>query len=68
MIIKQHEYFINYRYVGDISLVNMVAAEMIKMATGDDSPLRHGAGKGLDWFSVATEPCGGGTSDLGSPR
>ena len=21
-----------------------------------------------DWFSVATEPCGGGTSDLGSPQ
>ena len=38
------------------------------MAIGDDSPLRQGAGKGLDWFSVATEPCGGGTSDLGSPR
>ena len=24
--------------------------------------------RGLDWFSVATEPCGGGTSDLGLPR
>ena len=23
---------------------------------------------GLDWFLVATEPCGGGTSDLGFPR
>src|SRR3989337_1472606 len=23
--------------------------------------------RGLDWFSVATEPCGGGTSDLGLP-
>ena len=43
----------------------MVAAGMMKMATGDDSPLRQGAGKGLDWFSVAIEPCGGGTSDLG---
>ena len=43
----------------------MVAAEMMKMATGDDSPLRQGAGMGLDWFSVATEACGGETSDLG---
>ena len=43
----------------------MVAVGMTKMATGDDSPLRQGVGKGLDWFSVATEPCGGGTSDLG---
>ena len=34
----------------------------------DDSPLRQGAGMGLDWFSVATEPCGGGTSYLGLPR
>ena len=24
--------------------------------------------RGPDWLSVATEPCGGGTSDLGSPR
>ena len=31
----------------------------------DDSPLRQGAKKGLAWFSVATEACGGGTSDLG---
>ena len=30
-----------------------------------DSPLRQGAGTGLDWFSVATEACGGGTPDLG---
>ena len=43
----------------------MVAAGMMKMATEDDSPLRQGAGKGLDWFSVATEAYGGGTSDLG---
>ena len=41
---------------------------MMKMAIGDDSPLRQGAGMGLDWFSVATEPCGGGTSDLGYPE
>ena len=37
----------------------------MKMATEDDSPLRQGAGTGLDWFSVATEACGGGTPDLG---
>ena len=28
-------------------------------------PVRQGAGTGLDWFSVATEACGGGTLDLG---
>ena len=38
---------------------------MMKMATGEGSPLRQGAGTGLDWFSVATEACGGGTPDLG---
>ena len=37
---------------------------MMKMATGDGSPLRQGAGTGLDWFSVATEASGGGTPDL----
>ena len=25
------------------------------MATGDDGPLRQGAGEGPDWFFVATE-------------
>ena len=35
------------------------------MPSGDDGPLRQGAGEGLDWFSVATEASGGGTSDLG---
>ena len=49
----------------EYSLLIVAAAGMMKMATGDDSPLRQGAGMGLDWFSVATEPCGGGTSDLG---
>ena len=48
----------------DYSLLIVVAAGMMKMATEDDSPLRQGAGT-LDWFSVATEPGGGGTSDLG---
>ena len=38
---------------------------MMKMATSDDSPLRQGAGQGLDWFLVATEACGGRTPDLG---
>ena len=38
---------------------------MMKMATGEGSPLRQGAGTGLDWFLVATEACGGGTPDLG---
>ena len=41
------------------------SAPMMKMATGEGSPLRQGAGTGLDWFSVATEACGGGTPDLG---
>ena len=35
------------------------------MATEDDSPLRQGAGTGLDWFSVAKEACGGETPYLG---
>ena len=51
----------------DYSLLIVVAAEMMKMATGDDFPLRQGAGTGLDWFSVAMEPCGGGNYDLGYP-
>ena len=38
---------------------------MMKMATGDGSPLRQGAGTVPDWFLVATEACGGRTSDLG---
>ena len=36
------------------------------MASGDDGPLRQGAREGLDWFLVATEASGGGTSDLSS--
>ena len=39
---------------------------MMKMATGEGSPLRQGAGTGLDWFSVDSEACGGGTPDLSS--
>ena len=34
------------------------------MATGEGSPLRQGAGTGLDWFSVATEASGSETPDL----
>ena len=37
---------------------------MMKMATGEGFPLRQGAGTGLDWFSVATEASGGGSSAL----
>ena len=38
---------------------------MMKMATGDDFPLQQGAGTGSRLVFVATEACGGGTSDLG---
>ena len=37
---------------------------MMKMATGESSPLRQGAEQGPDWVLVATEACGGGTPDL----
>ena len=37
---------------------------MIKMATGEGSPLRQGAGTGSRLFLVAIEACGGGTPDL----
>ena len=46
------------------SLLVMESTGMMKMATGEGSPLWQGAGTGLDWFSVATEACGGGTPDL----
>ena len=49
----------------DYSLLIVVAAGMMKMATGDDSPSGRVPERGIDWFSVATEPYGGGTSDLG---
>ena len=42
----------------------MESAGMMKMATGEGSPLRQGAGTGLDLFLVAIEACGGGTPDL----
>ena len=47
------------------SLLIMESAAMMKMATGEGSPLWQGAEQGPDWFLVATEACGGGTSDLG---
>ena len=40
---------------------------MMKMATGDDFPLRQDAGTGSRLVFVATEACGGGTSDLSTP-
>ena len=51
----------------DYSLLIVVAARMMKMATGDDPPSSRVPKQGLDWFSVATEACGGGTSYLGQP-
>ena len=42
----------------------MDSAEMMKMATGDGFPLRQGAETGSGRFLVATEACGGGTSNL----
>ena len=48
----------------DYSLLVIESAGMMKMATGDGSPLRQGVGTGLDWFSVATEASGSGTPDL----
>ena len=38
---------------------------MRKMASGDDFPLRQGAGTGSRLVYVAIEACGSGTSDLG---
>ena len=39
---------------------------MMKMATGDGSPLRRVPERGPDWFFVVLEACGGGTPDLSS--
>ena len=41
---------------------------MMKMASGDDLPLRQGAETGSRLVFMATEACGGGTSNLGLPR
>ena len=48
------------------SLLVMDSAGMMKMATGDGSPLRQGAGRAPERFLVATEACGGRTPDLSS--
>ena len=47
------------------SLLVMESAGMMKMATGDDSPLWQGAEKGSRLVFVAIEACGSGTPDLG---
>ena len=49
----------------DYSLLIVVAAGMMKMATGDDSPSDRVPKQGLDWFFMAIEACSGETSDLG---
>ena len=45
----------------------MVVVAMKKMATADGFSLRRGAGTGSRLVFVATEVCGGGTSDPGLP-
>ena len=64
MSLPQVHSFINW-YIPSAPRVNyslpvMESAGMIKMATGEGSPLRQGP----DWFLVATEARGGGTPDL----
>ena len=49
----------------DYSLLIVVAAGMMKMATEDDPPSGTVPEQGLDWFLVATEAYNSGTSDLG---
>ena len=46
------------------SVLVMESVGMLKMATGDDSPLWQGARTGLDWFSMDMEASRGGTPDL----
>ena len=48
----------------DYSLLIVVAAGMMKMATGDDFPLRQVPEWAPERFLVPTEACGGGTPDL----
>ena len=43
----------------------MESTGMMRWPPERDSPLRQGAGTGLDWFSVATEASGSGTPGLG---
>ena len=47
------------------SILVMESAGMMKMATGEGSPLRQGAKTGSRLVFLATEACGGGTPDLG---
>jgi hypothetical protein len=58
------------------SLLVMETAGMMKMASGDDFPLRQAAGSGLQmvfrvpehgsrWYFEGTEACGGGVEVLG---
>ena len=49
----------------DYSILIVVAAGMMKMATGDDSPLWQGAETGLELFFLNSEASGSGTPDLG---
>ena len=46
------------------SLLVMDSAGMMKMATGEGSPLRQGAKTGSREVFGGTEACGGGTPDL----
>ena len=48
----------------DYSLLIMVAAEMMKMATVMGSPSGRVPERAPERFLVATEACGGGTPDL----
>ena len=59
----------SYWYIPSALRVNyslhvMESAGMMKMATGEGSPLRQGAETGSRLFLVAIEVCGGGTPDL----
>ena len=46
------------------SLLVMESVGMMKMVTGEGSPSGRVPEQGPDWFLVATEACGGRTSDL----
>ena len=47
------------------SLLVMESVGMMKMVTGEGSPSGRVPEQGPDWLFMATEACGGGTSDLG---
>ena len=68
---RERERTHSYWYIPSAPRVNyshlvMRSAGMMKMATGDGSPLRQGAGRAPERFLVPTEACGGGTPDLSS--